>query len=64
MKIVAQAIAAVGDDSEKIKQYLYQMPEYDGLVGKFKFDQNGDVAGGPFFTNFLITEGTKQLLAD
>ncbi len=26
MKIVAQAIAAVGDDSEKIKQYLYQMP--------------------------------------
>ena len=28
-----------------IKNYLYDMNWYDGLIGKFKFDKNGDVVG-------------------
>lgn len=42
MNIIKNAIEAVGYNGEKIKEYLYKMPEYDGLGGKTKFDQNGD----------------------
>ena len=30
-------------NSENIKESLYQLEEFNGLLGKFKFDQNGDV---------------------
>ncbi len=33
-----------GDDSNCIKQYLYNMPEYSGIIGKYRFDSNGDLS--------------------
>lgn len=40
--VLFQAIAAVGYDAEKIKQWLYDMPAYEGLGGTIAFDENGD----------------------
>jgi branched-chain amino acid transport system substrate-binding protein len=61
--IIANAIKSVGYDATKIKQYLYSMPDYDGVIGKYKFDSNGDVVGGPFFTEYIILGQTKKVLA-
>ena len=62
MDITAKAIASVGYDADKIKTYLYNMSEYDGLIGKYKFDKNGDVVGGPFYASYVIVGQTKELL--
>jgi ABC-type branched-subunit amino acid transport system substrate-binding protein len=48
------AIKAVGYDSGKIKNYLYGVKDYNGVNGTFGFDKNGDVTGGPFFTEYVI----------
>lgn len=44
--LIADALklcAAVNTDC--IKNYLYNLSEYDGVIGKYRFDQNGDVVG-------------------
>ena len=41
--ILKQAFEAVGEDPTKIKDYLYQMPEFNGIIGKYSFDSNGDI---------------------
>lgn len=41
--IVAQAVAAVGLDSQKIRDYIATMPEYPGVSGNTRFDENGEV---------------------
>lgn len=41
--LVADAIAKNGYDSEKIRDYLYAVRDYDGAVGKVTIDENGDV---------------------
>ena len=46
--IITQAIKAVGYDSDKIANYLQGMKEYDGTIGKYHFDKNGDIAGVGF----------------
>lgn len=43
--VLAQAIAEVGTDGAMIREYLYQIPSYKGVVGNFSFDENGDVLG-------------------
>ncbi len=43
--ILAKAIKEVGYDPDKIKNWLYEMPEYEGTLGKYRFDENGDVVG-------------------
>ena len=40
--LVADAIAKNGYDSEKIRDYLYAVKDYDGAAGKITMDQNGD----------------------
>ncbi len=45
MGILAQAIGAVGTDGTKIRDYLYDLPSYEGIVGDISFDDNGDVVG-------------------
>lgn len=44
MNLLAEAIAAVGTDGPAIRDYLYSAT-YDGIVGKFSFDDNGDPVG-------------------
>ena len=43
LKIIANAIKIVGNDSTKVKNYLYTMPLYNGVSGDIEFDQNGDL---------------------
>jgi len=37
------AIEAVGDDTEKVKEWFYNMPPYSGESGSIKFDFQGDL---------------------
>lgn len=43
--ILAKAIEASGYDADKVKDYLYDMPGTDGVIGKVSFDDKGDVEG-------------------
>ena len=40
--LVSDAIAKNGYDSEKIRDYLYAVKDYDGAAGKITMDENGD----------------------
>lgn len=40
--------AKAGTDGPTIRDYLYKLPEYKGIVGTFHFDKNGDVVGIPY----------------
>lgn len=48
MNILAQALGASGENSDKIADYLRDVPKYNGVIGDFSFDQNGDVEGIAF----------------
>jgi ABC-type branched-subunit amino acid transport system substrate-binding protein len=54
VNILADAVTAVGTDTEKIKNYLYQLPQYFGLLGDYHFDANGDVVGINFVVKHII----------
>lgn len=56
VNIIKNAIEAVGYDGVKIKDWLYSMPEYDGLGGKTKFDANGDSSILP---SLMVMKGGK-----
>lgn len=43
LNIIALAIQKGGYDSDKIKEQLYKVKDFDGVSGKTSFDQNGDV---------------------
>jgi branched-chain amino acid transport system substrate-binding protein len=43
--ILAQAFQAVGTDGPAVRDYLYAMAPYSGVVGTFHFDGNGDPVG-------------------
>lgn len=43
--LLAQAIENVGDDATKVDQYLHSLSNYDGTIGSYHFDQNGDFVG-------------------
>jgi branched-chain amino acid transport system substrate-binding protein len=46
VNILGDAIKASGGvDTEKIKNYLYKIENYNGLIGTYEFDQNGDLSG-------------------
>jgi branched-chain amino acid transport system substrate-binding protein len=40
--VIADAIAKNGNDIEKIKQYLYNLKDFEGASGKISIDSNGD----------------------
>ena len=60
INIIAQAIKNVGEDPTKMKDYLYQMPDYHGAVGTYHFDQNGDIVG----INFGVKKVVNGNLVD
>ncbi len=46
MKLLAQAWNAVGyEDTDKVRDYIHSVSSYDGVIGSFHFDENGDVVG-------------------
>ncbi len=48
MNVLAQVMEDVGTNGTAIRDALYALPEYDGVVGSFRFDENGDVVGIPY----------------
>lgn len=48
VNIIAQGIAQLGYAPEKVRDYMYNLPEYEGLLGKYSFDAHGDAVGIPF----------------
>jgi branched-chain amino acid transport system substrate-binding protein len=57
INILFNAIAKVGTDSTKIKNYLYKMPAYNGIMGNLTFDSNGDPLGNDIFISKQIKDG-------
>jgi len=47
MGVLAEAMQAVGTEGTAIRDYLYNLSSYSGIVGNFSFDENGDVIGIP-----------------
>lgn len=43
--VLFEAIKKVGTDGTAIKDYLYDLPSYKGVIGTFSFDDNGDPVG-------------------
>ncbi len=59
VSIIAQAVERVGYDGLAMRDYLYNLPEYDGLIGKYSFDLNGDVVG-PLVGLKVINKGKVE----
>ncbi|GAH57262.1 unnamed protein product, partial [marine sediment metagenome] len=47
LMILAKSIMEVGYNSERIRDYLYNVKDYDGVAGNTTFDENGDVIKPP-----------------
>ena len=60
--IIAGALKQCGEDSECMKDYLYAMGNYDGVLGSYKFDANGDVVGIEPMTVKIIKDGKIEEL--
>lgn len=45
VQILADAIEKVSCHPERIKEYLYNLKQFNGLLRAYSFDQNGDVQG-------------------
>ena len=58
LMIIAQAISEIGYDSEKIRDYLYNVKDYPGVSGSTTFDRNGDVIKPARIT--IIKQGRFQ----
>lgn len=59
--IIANAIKSCkGTDTECIKNYLYKMSDYTGVLGKYHFDANGDPVGMPAFAVKQIVDALKE----
>ena len=48
-KILINALQSVGENPEKIRDYLYSMGPYTGIAGNISFDSNGDSEGMDVF---------------
>lgn len=62
-KVLVAAMKEVGTDGEKIRDYLYALKGYDGVVGRFWFDDNGDVVGIPYVL-YQVKDGVWSKVAD
>lgn len=60
--ILKNAIEAVGDDTTKVKDWLYGMPTYQGESGSIKFDANGDLKN-PKFDLWEYKDGAPVLIS-
>lgn len=57
MKLIAKAMQKCGEDTACIKEYLNTMPAYEGVIGTFTFDENGDPQGIKYA--FAVIHGGK-----
>ena len=61
VKIFARAIEEVGEDREKITEYLKNMPEYEGASGRITFDEEHD-AVRPTLKRIIVRNGNFELV--
>lgn len=61
VKMFADAVEEVGYNPSKIKDYFYNIDKYDGVLGEYRFDENGDVIGIAF-DNKQIVNGKLILI--
>lgn len=61
--IIKEAIEKAGYDTTKIKDFLYTIKNYNGIIGIYGFDQNGDVVGIKFKA-FKIRGGKAEPLPE
>jgi branched-chain amino acid transport system substrate-binding protein len=47
--ILKDAVEKVGENSEKIRDYLYNLKSYNGVVGIYNFDKTGNMSGIDYF---------------
>ena len=43
--LLAEAMRAVGDDTDVVRDYLHALSNYGGTLGAYSFDERGDVVG-------------------
>jgi branched-chain amino acid transport system substrate-binding protein len=58
--ILAEGLRKVGPDPEKLREYLGSVRNYQGVAGKFSFDQNGNGVHEVTVVNFK--KGTKDMV--
>lgn len=59
--ILANAIGKCGENTTCIKNYLYNMPLYEGVIGKYNFDSNGDIKGISALVPKIVKDGVAEL---
>ncbi len=59
--IIADALRKCGEDTECIKHYFYNMDWYEGVIGRYKFDSNGDVVGIEPLISKIIRDGRVEM---
>ena len=63
--IIANAIKSCKKvDTDCINNYLYEMPDYDGVIGKYHFDKNGDPVGLKTFAVKIIKDAEKEIIEE
>ena len=45
IQIISKGIEKYGEDTSKIKDYIYTIKNYKGTAGEYSFDENGDIQG-------------------
>ena len=60
-RLFANAMTEVGTEGVAIRDYLYAVSDFEGVVGTFGFDDNGDVTGMSYVlwtaSNGAFTQG-------
>ncbi len=56
--ILKDALVAVGENTDKIKDFLHQMPSFSGALGTYHFNASGDVVGVGFI-NYTLQNGKE-----
>ncbi len=52
--IIAGSLEECGEDTRCIRDYLYDLEKYEGVIGTYNFDENGDVVGGRMAVKEII----------
>lgn len=63
VNLIAEGIKGGATDSTMLKDWLYKLPSYSGIVGTYHFDENGDVVGIPYVLK-QVKEGAITTLKD
>lgn len=61
--VLFEAFKSVGTDGPAVRDYLYQVSQYNGVSGNFHFDKNGDVLGIPYVLK-QFKQGTITTVKD